>query len=67
MIDNYKNLKQISLMDGKFYTSRDLTSVKETDDTIEITTRKEEIIIPKSAITRIEYFIGAGVDGKRYR
>lgn len=67
MIDNYRDLKQISIIDGKFYNSRDIEAIKETKESIELTTKKEQVIIPKTSISRIEYYKGAGADGRRYR
>ena len=68
MIDNYRNLKKIAIIDGKYYQSKDIMAVNETDDNIELTTKNDYIIIPKSSISRIEYDNkGAVAGGKRYR
>ncbi len=67
MIDNYRNLKKIATIDGKFYISKDIQSIHETTDNIELETNKDIVIIPKTSISRIEYFKGAVADGTRYR
>ena len=67
MIDKHKDLKKIALTDGKYYDSKDIRNITEKKDTIELETNRENIIIPKTAITRIEYYIGAAANVKQYR
>ena len=67
MIDTYRNLKKIAIIDGKFYNSKEIESINETKDNIELETHKDIVIIPKTSISRIEYFKGAVADAKRYR
>ena len=67
MIDNYRNLKKIAIIDGKYYQSKDIMQVKETTDNIELTTKQDYVIIPKTSISRIEYYKGAVADGTRNR
>lgn len=63
MIDTYRKLKRIALIDGKYYLFADIDNITETDKTIEIETSREHILIPKTAITRIEYFKGGAAGG----
>jgi len=58
MIDKYQKLKKIAVMDGKYYMSKDILNIKETNESIELTTNREYVIIPKTAVTRIEYYKG---------
>ena len=67
MIDEYKRLKKISMIDGKYFISKDILELNETSNNIEITTKDTFIIIPKTSISRIEYYKGAVADGTRYR
>lgn len=67
MIDTYRNIKKIAVIDGKYYLSKDILELKEKPDNIEITTKDSQIIIPKTSISRIEYYKGAVADGTRYR
>ena len=67
MIDNYRNLKKIATIDGKYYISKDIMAITESIDNIELTTKKDIVIIPKTSISRIEYYKGAVADGKRSR
>ena len=55
MIDEYKRLKKISMIDGKYFISKDILELNETSNNIEITTKDTFIIIPKTSISRIEY------------
>ena len=36
MIDTYRNLKKIATIDGKYYISKDIQSINETKDNIEL-------------------------------
>jgi len=66
MIDTYRKLKRIALIDGRYYLFGDINNITENEQTIEIETSREYITIPKTAITRIEYFKeGAAIDWKR--
>ena len=67
MIESYRNLKKIAILDGKYYTSKDIENVAENKDNITIYTRKEIVMIPKTSISRIEYYNRAVADGKQYR
>jgi len=67
MIDTYRSLKKIATIDGKYYISKDIESINETKDNIELTTHKDYVIIPKTSISRIEYYKGAVADANRYR
>lgn len=67
MIDKYKNLKRIALKDGKYYLSPNIKELKEFDDFIELVTNEELINIPKTAISRIEYYKGAVAHGSHKR
>ena len=66
MIDQYRNLKRIAITDGKYYLNKDILQIQENNDTIELTTEKEHIIIPKTSISRIEYYKGAVAHGTKY-
>jgi len=67
MIQSYRNLKKIAILDGKFYTSKDIENIEESNENITIHTKKEIVTIPKSSISRIEYYNRAVADGKQYR
>lgn len=67
MIDIYKEIKKIAVIDGKYYLSKDILELNESTDTIEITTKENIVTIPKTSISRIEYYKGAVAGGKRYR
>lgn len=67
MIETYRNIKKIAVIDGKYYLSKDILGLVENKDNIEITTKDTKVIIPKTSISRIEYYKGAVADGTRYR
>jgi len=67
MIDKYRNIKKIAVIDGKYYLSKDILELTETNNTVEVTTKESKIIIPKTSISRIEYYRGAAADGRGYR
>ena len=70
MIDTYRNIKKIAIIDGKYYSSKDIMAINETTDNIELETNKDIVIIPKTSISRIEYYKsykGAVADGNRSR
>ena len=56
MIENLRNLKKISIIDGKYYEARDIEAITETNEEIIITTKRDKVHIPKTAISRIEYY-----------
>ena len=67
MITNKYNIKKIAIVDGKYYESKIIRNLTENKETIELETNKEIIMIPKQAISRIEYFKGDAVARKNYK
>lgn len=69
MIRNNNKIKTIALMDGKYFNMQKIKHIKELDDSIELITGNNLlIVVQKSAITRIEYYANDGdVDGYKQR
>ena len=67
MINEYRGIKKIAVMDGKFYQSKDILELNETSDNIEIRTKESYVIIPKTSISRIEYYNEAVANGGKHR
>lgn len=65
LIKSVKDIKRISLLDGKFYLGKDIKEIIELTDEIRILTKHEYVLIPKTSISRIEYFAGVVVDGNK--
>lgn len=67
MIDTYQNLSKISVNDGKYYDAKEIENIQETKESITITTSKRVITIPKTAISKIEYYRADADEKRTYR